>query len=375
MPPSPLDENWEVLLRLLPGDWREQARRLGAVERLRGFTRIDDLMRTLLLHVAHGYSLRETVVRAKASGWGAVSDVALMKRLRQSEPWLHSLCLRLLEEDGVQAPPVPKGCRVRVLDGSVVKEPGRTGGQWRLHYSLQLPSMQCDHLAVTPVEGHGVGEKLNRFPARSGDLVLADRGLCNPVGLAQLIQQGADVIVRVNTGSLPLRTRQGKPFDLVKRLSSLGVPGKIAEWPVEAGSVTKPLVGRLCVLRKSAEQTRRSVHKIRRKAQQGGPKPKTETLTYAQYVLVFTTLSDTIWSAHQVMEWYRLRWQIELIFKRLKTLLQLGHIPKYDEQSSKAWLYGKLFVALLAEKLIRVGRTVSPWGYLLPDEEIAPAQS
>jgi hypothetical protein len=375
MPPTPLDENWEVLLGLLPSDWREQARKLGAVERLRGFTRIEDLLRTLLLHVAHGYSLRETVVRAKASGWGAVSDVALMKRLRQAESWLHLLCLRLLEEDGVQAPPVPKGCRVRVLDGSVVKEPGRTGGQWRLHYSLQLPSMLCDHLEVTPVEGRGVGEKLHRFPARRGDLVLADRGLCNPLGLAQLVQQGADVIVRVNTGSLPLRTRQGKRFDLLKRLSSLAAPGKIAEWPVEVGIVGQPVWGRLCALRKSAEQTQRTVRKIRRKAQRGGPAPKTETLVYAQYVLVFTTLSGTHWSARQVLEWYRLRWQIELIFKRLKTLLQLGHLPKYDEHSSKAWLYGKLFVALLAEKLIRVGRTVSPWGYLLPEEEIGPSPS
>ena len=81
-------------------------------------------------------------------------------------------------------------------------------------------------------------------------------------------------------------------------------------------------------------------------------------------MIVFTTLSETQLSAQEVLEWYRLRWQIELIFKRLKTLLRLGHLPKYDEQSSKAWLYGKLLVALLAEKLIRVGLTLSPWGYL-----------
>jgi len=75
MSPAPCDENWEVFLSHFPAGWQEQARQLGAVERLRGFATIDDLMRTLLLHVAQGYSLRETVLRAKAAGLGGVSDV------------------------------------------------------------------------------------------------------------------------------------------------------------------------------------------------------------------------------------------------------------------------------------------------------------
>ena len=60
-----------------------------------------------------------------------------------------------------------------------------------------------------------------------------------------------------------------------------------------------------------------------------------------------------------------MRWQIELVFKRLKSLAQLGHVPKHDDRSSRAWLYGKLLVALLAQKLIRIGRDISPSGYPL----------
>jgi IS4 transposase len=55
-----------------------------------------------------------------------------------------------------------------------------------------------------------------------------------------------------------------------------------------------------------------------------------------------------------------MRWQIELAFKRLKSLAQLGHLPKHDNRSSRAWLYGKLLVVLLAQKLIRIGRDISP---------------
>jgi hypothetical protein len=256
-----------------------------------------------------------------------------------------------------------------VLDGSLVKEPGRTGSQWRIHYSLQLPSMLCDHLEVSAVKGRGTGERLSRFPAQRGDLVLGDRGLCNPVGIGGLLQQGAQVIVRVNTGSLPLRSFRGKTWNLQTHVKGLTKAGKIAEWEVLVAHPAGPFRGRLCVLRKSQEQARRAQRKILRKAQQGGSLIRAETLEYAKYVIVFTTLNQAELSARDVLEWYRLRWQVELVFKRLKTLLRMGHLPKYDDQSSKSWLYGKLLVALLVEKLIRIGRTISPWGYQLPEQE------
>jgi hypothetical protein len=70
----------------------------GAVKRLRGFSSPEALLRTLLLHVGLGYSLRETVVRARLAGWADVSDVALLKRMRNSEEWLRFLCIALLRE-------------------------------------------------------------------------------------------------------------------------------------------------------------------------------------------------------------------------------------------------------------------------------------
>jgi len=78
-------EDWDLLAAQLPSGWEQQAVLSGASERLRGFSTTSNLLRTLLLHVGKGYSLRETVVRAKASGLAEVSDVALMKRLRKAE--------------------------------------------------------------------------------------------------------------------------------------------------------------------------------------------------------------------------------------------------------------------------------------------------
>ena len=89
------------------------------------------------------------------------------------------------------------------------------------------------------------------------------------------------------------------------------------------------------------------------------------TREFAKYVIVFTTFPAAAFPAERVLEWYRLRWQVELVFKRFKSLAQLGHLPKRDDESAQAWLYGKLLVALLVEKLIRYALAFSPWGYRL----------
>ena len=66
------------------------------------------------------------------------------------------------------------------------------------------------------------------------------------------------------------------------------------------------------------------------------------------------------YSTQRVLEAYRLRWQVELVFKRLKQIAQLGHLPKHDPESAQAWLYGKLLVALLTEKVIQSARPFPP---------------
>jgi DDE family transposase len=360
---SALDESWELLLSLFPSGWEQQAVLSGAVERLREFASVDQLLRILLLHVGKGYSLRETAVRAKQAGLADVSDVTVLNRLRAAESWWHWLCTALLAERGWYLSADSRGYNVRALDGTLVKEPGRTGGLWRIHYSLRIPSLECDHLEVTAVRGGGTGEKLERFPAAPGDLILADRGFCKPGGVSRLHQQGAAVIVRLNTATLPLYRANGSKFALLGHVRQVQQVGLIRQWKVWVQTAEGGIPGRVCVLRKSEQAARKAQRHIVRKAQQGGPEPKPETLEYAHYVIVFTTLEAELFPAPDILEWYRVRWQIELVFKKLKTLAHLGHLPKRDERSSRAWLYGKLLVALLSQKLLRLGRDISPWGY------------
>jgi hypothetical protein len=243
-----------------------------------------------------------------------------------------------------------------------VSEPGKTGSQWRIHYSLVLPTLECDHFILTSTVGAGAAERFGQFRFSNSDLVLADAGYSNPPGILAIVEQHADVCVRLNPHALPLYAGDGKRFKLASELSRVGSAGTVAEWPAWVHAGERKIPGRLTAIRKSKEAIRRADLRLKDK-QQRGKKVGPLTRLCAQYVLVFTTLSAEQADTGKVLEMYRLRWQIELSFKRLKSIADLGHLPKYDERSSRAWLYGKLFLALLTEKMTRVARTISPWGY------------
>jgi len=108
------------------------------------------------------------------------------------------------------------------------------------------------------------------------------------------------------------------------------------------------------------------------KASRRQEKVSRESWEAAQYFSVWTTLAESF-PALLVLELYRLRWQIELAFKRMKSILGLGHLPKKDPVSARAWLHGKIFASLLVERMVEAADTFSPWGYRL-DSETQPME-
>ena len=363
-----IQEDWKLLVSFLPANWQDLAVETGALKGLRKNKSAENLLRVLLLHLGCGHSLLETAVRARQEGLAELSSVALWNRLRKSQAWLRSLCVELFRERGVGLSE-DGGFQVRALDATTVKEPGKTGSLWRVHYSVRLPSLACDFFKLTETKGEGTGESFLQFPIGAGDHLLADRGYSTARGLRHVVQAGGLVTVRVNTGSLVLQKADGRPFDLLKAVKTLRRAGRIGAWEVRAvDAAGVAATGRACAIRKTQEAIRIAHKGLRRKASKRGTQLQPETLEYAKYVILFTTFPATRFSAADVLEWYRTRWQVELVFKRFKSLAQLGHLPKHDEQSARAWLYGKLFVALLVEKLIGHARAISPWGYHLGPE-------
>ena len=192
----------------------------GALKGLRKDKSPENLLRTLLIHLGCGHSLRETVVRARKASLADLSDVALLKRLRKSRDWLYALCVELFREHG-GADSKNAGFQVRAFDATTVREPGRTGSVWRLHYSVNLPSLGCDFFKLTATQGRGTGESFKQFPIRPGEYVLADRGYSTAVGIQHVAAGGGYVTVRVNTETLRLETEAGQAFYLLAAVETL----------------------------------------------------------------------------------------------------------------------------------------------------------
>jgi len=227
------------------------ARQSGAVERLRGFPSPEVLLRILMLHVARGYSLRETVACAKLASWSDISDVALLKRLRNSKEWLRLLCVELLRENLAYRLEEPISRTIRIVDGTIVREPGKTGSQWRILYSIRLPTLVCDFFEVTATMGEGNGESLNRLPVGPHELILADAGYCSVTGIEYVWQRGADVLVRINPQSFVAYSASGRRISLLRRLRTLSKVVQLGEWGVVLHGQGSAIAGRLCAVRKS----------------------------------------------------------------------------------------------------------------------------
>lgn len=364
------DEEWCVLASLLPEGWRELARETGAMRRTGGPIESPDvLLQLLFLHVSTGLSLKQAAARASVQGLVSVSDVALLKRLRSSEGWLQTLAKRMFESSRFAAPVLlaPEGRRIRAVDATTVEEPGATGTSWRVHYSISLPQMHCDFYQLTDVKG---GETFTRLPVEPGDMILGDRGYCHRNGVAHVLRHQGDVIVRFHSTAFPLLGPDcEESLEILPLLRSLEGhrPG---EWPARFMANREPWPTRLCAVRKSAAAAERAKEKILQLARKKQNQVRPETLEFAEYVVVLATVDRCVLDAGEVLELYRARWQIELCFKRFKSLLQLGHLPKRNDQSARAWIQGKLLTVLLIERLIQEADLFSPWGF-----DLAAAQS
>jgi len=359
-------ENWEILCTFLPPEWAEQARRLGAMRRARYLSDPGTVLRLLLLHLACGCSLAETAARASASGLAPISAVGVFKRLRAAEPWVRWLAQQM--RGAADLPLEVAARRVRAVEATAVSEPGSTGTDWKVHWAVNLADLQCDFFELTKIDEGG--ETFRRVPVVPGDILMGDRVYAAPPGVAHVVRGQGDVVVRLNRQALPQFDRHGRRMELLPFLR--GLKGKTPQ--ARETQIRSPqggwIAGRLTALRQSAEATRWNQRCLRRRAQQGQGKVSAESLEFAEYFLVWTTLSQAFPTA-TILDLYRLRWQMALVFKRLKSLLGLGHLPKQDPLSAKAWLEGKLFTGLLMERMVSTAESFSPWGYTLG----APAQS
>ena len=351
---------WPYLMAFLGGEERvsEVAYATGAFARRREIRSPGEMLQLLLTWAVAERSLQETAALAAEAGMADVSDVALLKRFLRAGDWLGVLLSDLL---GAVQPSSSAMLRIRLIDASSIRRRGGRGTDARLHLSLDLRTHRVDDLQLTDSKA---GETLERFTFKPGDIVLADRGYAHRGGFSSIVKAGAHFIVRMPWSNVPLQTPEAEPFDLFGALR--GLPEASAEEvAVQFRSPEGELVPcRFVAMRRSevaAAQARQRALKERKK--HGTIDPR--TLEAAGYVFVLTNLPAEI-SASSVLQLYQFRWQIEMKFKTLKSVLHLGNVPVRSPELLRVYVTAKLLVALLIDELIGAAESFSPWGYPLP---------
>jgi len=343
-------DNWELIKKILPQGWREQAYEQGAIQRKGGVLEDPEiLLRMLFIYLTSDSSYKETVCLAELGGLPHVSSVTLWRRLAKATNWFRWMIDELLKKYPVQSELDFLPRKIRLLDGSTVSKPGSRGSDWRLHTTLDIRTLAADFLMITDCK---TGESFRHIQVAPGDVLVADRGYGNRRGVFSVLKRKGDVIVRVAYQNFPLETASGKKFNYLKELENMD-ENEIKEWSLfirdKLGNREKV---RLCVYCKTDKQAKVTQEKIQKVARtRGGVKTQKGTLKAAHYILVITTLDRKEISADQALEIYRGRWQIELFFKRIKTLMNVGSLPSRNPESALSWMTGKILIAIITQSL------------------------
>jgi hypothetical protein len=348
----PADQFSDLLERLPAGlDLDSLALETKAIQRKRKIASGAGLLRLALARGPGGFSLRQT------SGWVSLLEIAELSnpgvhyRLKQAVAFLAALVARLL---AVKAPGANlrwPGRTLRLADGTCVSKPGSKGTDWRVHGVFDLGSGGFSHLELT--DKHGA-EALERGVPIAGEIRIGDRNYARVPVLKRFLAEAcgkADFIVRLGWNALQLSTPRGKPFDLIGYLQHLPAGMRPHEVILRAaagrGETALPL--RLIVKRKTPEAAEATRLALRRAAIKKGKKLDPRSLIAAEFMILVTSLPTKGYKAKDILAVYRLRWQIELAFKRLKSLLHMDKLPTRTEQTSRSWLYAHLILALICD--------------------------
>jgi hypothetical protein len=310
----------------------------------------EDLLRLVLAYCLGAGGLRSVAAWSSAVGLADLSNVALLKRLQRCGDWLEGLVGQVLARG---APAASGGRLIRLIDATAVPQHGaaarRKNGLWRIHSAFDLPAERFGCFVLT--DQHG-GERLDRIAVEPGEIRIADRAYMQPERIAAVIAAGGDVLVRAGWKGARWRDADGRPLSLIEVLRHNREQGSIDRpiWVERKAGAALPL--RLVAARKSAAAAEAARRNARRQAQQGGHTVSDDTLEAADWVILITSLGAAEFATADILALYRLRWRIELAFKRLKSLVGLAGPPVTQESSARTCVLAHLLMILLLEPLL-----------------------
>jgi len=346
------DDAWATeILPHLPDLLTLQAQRLNAFQRVRNIDTPATLLRALLAYVLlDRTSFRHLGAWAVLLGLADLSDTAWRKRLRTASAWLLWVLGDLLASPTPAVLTPPARGRVLLVDATRLKQTGGTGDDWRLHTAYDLGAGRLSHLHITDCH---TAETLALYDLQPGDIAVADNAYGYRRSVAHAVSRQADTVLRITPATFPLETAAGTALDVAAWLRKAGPEVRSracwCRWQGQRYHL------HLVALKKSAAATRAALRHKRREAQRDKRTLRAETVELAGWVLLVTTLDGAVWSDEEVVKLYRARWQIEVLYKRIKQVLGLHCLSARSVATAEATVRAVMVAwALQAEEAAQV---------------------
>lgn len=347
---------WQTMASFLPAEYESLAAEHRQVETKFGNAKIRDaetLLRFVLLHVGAELPLRQTVAVMAEAGGPSLSPMRLHKKMARAAPYLRSLVERMVAWPMEGAPEHWGGYLFCAVDATVVCGPGAIGTDARIHTKLRIADVSLAAVEVTDETG---GETFCRFAWEPGELAVADRAYFTPRGIQHVLDAGADVLVRYRLDGAELQDARGDVLDVLDTVAPLEI-GQTMDLDVAIKLPHRVAPGRLVAYRLPDDAVDRARERLRREK---GSALSARVFDAAKYVLLFTTAARSRLDADRCLSGYRLRWQIELQFKRWKSLCGFDLLPNWRDDTTLAWLYAKVLLGALLDRMASIPTELSP---------------
>ncbi len=344
-PPLHDEREWPYVLTLLPPDLEDSARQSEALVRCRNIPDAAALMRMALAYAVSDLSLKDVAAWANALGVARITGPGLFYRLREAEAWLQYVLAQTLQKQ-VEAE-VESRMRLRVVDATVIHGPRATGTEWRAHVLINPGT--GEFRAVELTDAHG-GEGYGRYPVSPQEVILGDRAYATARGLWAIHSAKAYVVARLNPHTLRVCNPQRERISLQNMEERVPKVGGIEF------NIIVPIPPEKATKSHKSWPLARAIAWVPARAVAGQTRE-------GEVIWLLATVPEEQASWQQLMQLYRLRWQIELFFKRLKSLLHLDTLPSRQGPTAKSWMLARFLAAALAQELVQPTGPLSPWGY------------
>jgi Transposase DDE domain len=344
-PASLLSGTWTAIVSAIAGvvDLEATARQFKALQRKRKIQTAEALLRLALIWAAGRQSFREAAALAGDAGIADLSDKAVEGRLRKMGDWLaHILATLLTERLGSPALASADTLELSLIDGSVICAPGKAP-DWRLHARYDPGRGRFADLVLTTTREAEAASRTHICPGRT---LIMDRGYARVRNFKAVLESGSDFITRISWGSMKLYDAEGQRVDLTALLRETT---QIRDVPVWVQGIACAI--RLVIQPLPAEAAERQRTRRIRKANRNSRKIDPRTIQAAGFLTLLTSLTARAQPAAQITALYGNRWQVEIGFKRLKTLGRLDELPSADPTLARTWLLAHLIAAVLTDDL------------------------